>query len=54
MTYRDLDKNITQRFLELDQGEQVQIMYVWIDGTGQGMRAKTKTMDFEPQKPEGG
>lgn len=52
MTFRELDKNITQRFLELEQGERVQIMYVWIDGTGQGMRAKTKTMEFEPSKPE--
>ena len=40
------------KYMDLDTGERVQVMYVWIDGTGEGLRCKTKTVDFEPQTPE--
>ena len=40
--------------MEIPQPEnKVMAMYCWIDGSGEFMRAKTKTMDFEPKKVEG-
>lgn len=49
-----LNKKITEHFLSLPQpDDKIQVMYVWIDGTGETMRCKTKTMDSVPQKPEG-
>ena len=32
---------------------QTQCMYIWIDGSGEGIRAKTKTVDFAPKLPSG-
>ncbi len=49
-----LNKVALSKYLALEQPDnQVQVMYIWIDGTGENLRAKTKTMSFEPQKPEG-
>jgi glutamine synthetase len=39
------------KYLGMPQGDKVQAMYVWIDGTGQGLRAKTKTLIEEPKSP---
>lgn len=48
-----LDKRITSHYFTLPQPENlIQVMYVWIDGTGEYMRCKTKTVDFIPQKAE--
>ncbi|KAL3871905.1 hypothetical protein ACJMK2_039877 [Sinanodonta woodiana] len=46
------DKNVLKHYLELPQPEdQVQCEYIWIDGTGQGIRSKCRTLDSEPKDP---
>jgi glutamine synthetase len=45
------NKNALKHYLDLQQpADKVQVMYVWIDGSGEGLRAKTKTMNFEPKE----
>ncbi|XP_074655306.1 glutamine synthetase-like [Tubulanus polymorphus] len=45
-----LDKSTLNHYYTLDQPDDIiQAMYVWIDGTGEGLRCKTKTLDFEPK-----
>jgi len=51
-TYQGLKQEILDKYLSLDQGNFVQVLYVWIDGTGQGMRCKTKTLEKVPEKAE--
>lgn len=48
------DKQILQKYMAIPQPEdKVQCMYVWIDGTNEGIRAKTKTVNFVPKHPSG-
>jgi len=50
---RPLDQLITQKFLSLPQPKnKILATYVWIDGTGEQLRAKTKTLSKVPQNVE--
>merc|ERR1712212_80479 len=49
----ETNKTIADRLMNLDISKcgKTQCMYIWIDGTGEGVRAKTKTVNFVPKKP---
>ncbi|KAM7350290.1 glutamine synthetase 2 isoform 1-T1 [Cochliomyia hominivorax] len=47
-----INKTILDRYLSLPLKENiVQATYVWIDGTGEDLRCKDRTLDFIPTKP---
>lgn len=47
------NKPLLSHYLHLSQpDDKVQVMYVWIDGSGEGLRAKTKTMNIVPKKAD--
>eukprot|EP00904_Undaria_pinnatifida_P008494 jgi/Undpi1/4775/HiC_scaffold_18.g08128.m1 len=43
-----LDQGVMGRYMALDQGSKVQAEYVWLGGTGQDLRCKTRTLDAKP------
>ena len=44
------DKAVLEKYLALPQGERVCATYVWIDGSGEGLRSKVKCLDSKPSK----
>ncbi|XP_072042141.1 glutamine synthetase-like [Amphiura filiformis] len=43
-----LNKSVLKKYLSFPEAQEVQAMYVWIDGTGEGLRCKTRTLYNEP------
>ena len=48
-----LSKTAKNEYMNLEIHDKVQAMYIWIDGTGEHLRCKTKTLDKEPDSYEG-
>lgn len=48
------NKAVYDRYMGLPLDPNIsQCTYVWIDGTDEFLRSKTRTMDFTPKNPEG-
>ncbi|KAK2535088.1 glutamine synthetase [Columba livia] len=47
-----LNKLVREQYMRLPQDGLVQVTYVWIDGSGEGVRCKSRTLDKEPKSIE--
>lgn len=50
--YKGLNQAVLDKYMDLDTGGFIQANYIWIDGSGQSMRSKTRTLDYDPQDIE--
>ena len=41
-----LEKSVLDKYLSLPQGDRVCATYIWIDGTGEGLRSKVREVLF--------
>lgn len=48
-----INKSVYDRYADLSCGGGVIATYVWIDGTGEDIRAKDRTLDAVPKSPKG-
>jgi len=49
-----LDKKVLNYYMTVEQpDDKIQALYIWIDGSGQGLRCKTKTINSVPKTVEG-
>ena len=46
--YKGLNQNVLNKYMDLDSNGLVMAQYVWIDGTGEHLRCKTRTLEREP------
>ena len=47
--YQGLNQKILDKYMDLDCKNLIQANYIWIDGSGETMRSKTRTLDYDPQ-----
>ena len=52
-TPAETNKAVLHRYLDLPQGDCYGATYVWIDGTDENVRCKTRTLDSEAKSPKG-
>jgi hypothetical protein len=49
-----MNKTILSKYMDLPQPkDKVMVTYVWVDGTNEHLRAKTRTMEAVPKEPKG-
>ena len=50
----DTKKTVLNHYMSLPQEKNhVMCEYIWIDGSGEGLRSKCRTLDFLPEKASG-